>query len=72
MVLNDDSNLLIMQRYRNLSAAVSRRTLQKPFKNVHGRGLEIIMHWTDALQFNKKRSGGLRIVVIKTLPLLLT
>ncbi len=72
MVLDDNSNLLIMQRYRNLSQAVSRRHLQKPYKHIHGRGLEIIMHWTDALQFNKKRSGGLKIMVAKTLPLLLT
>ncbi len=67
--IEDTSNLLIMQRYRNLSLAVAARKSQKPYKRVHGRGLEIVMHWTDEMRFSKKRAGGLRVVVMKTVPL---
>lgn len=67
--IDDTSNLLIMQRYRNLSLAVAARKNQKPYKRIHGRGLEIVMHWTDEMRFSKKRSGGLRVVVVKTVPL---
>lgn len=67
--IDDTSNLLIMQRYRNLSLAVAARKSQKPYKRIHGRGLEIVMHWTDEMRFSKKRSGGLRVVVMKTVPL---
>lgn len=67
--IDDTSNLLIMQRYRNLSLAVAARKDQKPYKRIHGRGLEIVMHWTDEMRFSKKRSGGLRVLVVKTVPL---
>ncbi len=70
MSIDDTSNLLIMQRYRNLSLAVSARKSNKPYKKIHGRGLEIVMHWTDEMRFSKKRTGGLRVVVNKTVPLL--
>lgn len=68
--IDDTSNLLIMQRYRNLSHAVAARKEHKPYKRIHGRGLEIVMHWTDEIRFSKKRAGGLHVIVVKTVPLL--
>ena len=68
--IDDTSNLLIMQRYRNLAHAVAARKEHKPYKRIHGRGLEIVMLWTDEMRFSKKRAGGLRVIVVKTVPLL--
>lgn len=70
IAIDDTSNLLIMQRYRNLARAIAARKEAKPYKRISGRGLAIVMHWTDAIRFSKKRIGGLRVVVVKTVPVL--
>lgn len=69
IVLDDDSNLLIMQRYKNLFNAVKKKNRKAALHGVHGRGLQIVLHWTDSMVFSKKRSGGLKIKVVKTVNL---
>lgn len=66
MLLDDKSNLLIMQRYNNLLAAVDARKKGKSLHGVNGHGLKIILLWTDDVQFSKKRVGGLSIKVVKS------
>jgi len=70
ILLEDYSNLLIMQRYNNLVDAVKKHKLGKSnARGVHGRGLHIILNWTDRVDFSKKRSGGLKLKAIKTIVL---
>ncbi|MBI4836179.1 MAG: hypothetical protein HY817_02885 [Candidatus Abawacabacteria bacterium] len=67
IILDDKSNVLIMQRYNNLRHAFKKRKLPIENKSVHGRGLAIILLWTDQMQFSKKRAGGLTVKVVKTI-----
>lgn len=70
MILEDFSNLLIMQRYNNLAQAVGRhKNGKKTAYSVNGRGLHIILNWTDAVYFSKKRAGGLKVKALKTVSL---
>ncbi len=65
MNIEDDSSVLLKERYDNLAHAVQARRLRRPYHGIHGRGLHIVVLWTDRVQFSKKRLGGLRVTVVK-------
>src|SRR3989304_7470955 len=65
MNIEDDSKILLKERYDNLAHAVQARRLRRPYQGIHGRGLHIIVLWTDRVQFSKKRTGGLKGSTIK-------
>lgn len=67
MNIEDDSSVLLKERYDNLAHAIQARRLHKPYHGIHGRGLHIVVLWTDRMQFSKKRTGGLKINVMKDL-----
>ncbi len=68
MNIEDDSKILLKERYDNLAHAIRDRRLKRPYLGIRGRGLHIIVLWTDRMQFSKKRSGGLKVNVVKNIP----
>lgn len=68
MTIEDDSKVLLKERYDNLAHALRDRRLKRPYHGIRGRGLHIVVLWTDRMQFSKKRSGGLKVNIVKSIP----